>query len=747
MIFFKNKFYLAIQLITILAFLLLPYYLFQGKLFIGGDDSRLFYIYPWEWINNIAFYSWFHFSVIGTNNPNQFILPFLYIWSLVSFLVRSKVILDYLSFSLPLILGFIYFQKFAGELLDDKNKVNGLVYFVGTLIYTLSPIISYNQLAIFLYSAWLIGLLPIISYYFLKYLKTGDFTYVFINTIWCVVLSFAVGTIPWLLGYLLPLVLSLFILIPLFYKKEIVIFIRRSIIFFAMLLFSQAFWVYSFIINTIFPEKNSFLGIVLSKNSTDTFSETVLSTASGNIFYPLLNLFHRQLTMDYKSPLQAIFFSFYDKTIIFDTIFALIIFAALFLFKKYFNGTERKIYLFFFVAFLVSLFLFTVNIGPLKGVFLLMGHLPGFIMFRNFYDKFALGYTLIFSILVTLSIVVISRKYTKVQVVISLIVLFVVLLNVIPIKDVINKKLWTTNSTYSVATFSDEYFNFMQQVKNTVPQTSNILSLPFNIAGYTIVKDESTDNVFAGRSPVELLTGTNDFSGNLSFSPISTARFVNDIKKRNYLDLNEFLKSKNISYIFVTNNIPQEVKHSYLFDKKILPYQDNKLLQAITGERVIISTNGNYVLYKTKYPTSLFQANNLNYQKVNPVTFQLQFNNLRTPQQLGFLDSFSGGWKLFPEIFAAHTNNEFSYLFKKDIFADSHKVLSTNGNQWIIDPTILKNNFPLQYYHINPDGSIDVKLTLYFKPQENFYIGTLISLLTLLLNFSYLIYVKRKIIQ
>ncbi len=43
-------------------------------------------------------------------------------------------------------------------------------------------------------------------------------------------------------------------------------------------------------------------------------------------------------------------------------------------------------------------------------------------------------------------------------------------------------------------------------------------------------------------------------------------------------------------------------------------------------------------------------------------------------------------------------------------------------------------------YKENPDGSIDLELTLYFKPQSYFYLGIIISGTTLILCLSYLGY-------
>jgi len=49
------------------------------------------------------------------------------------------------------------------------------------------------------------------------------------------------------------------------------------------------------------------------------------------------------------------------------------------------------------------------------------------------------------------------------------------------------------------------------------------------------------------------------------------------------------------------------------------------------------------------------------------------------------------------------------------------------ANQWTIDPEYIRANYPKEYYRENPDGSIDVRMTLYFRPQSYFYLGLIIS--------------------
>src|SRR3989344_7247306 len=115
-----NKFF-VLELITCILLLILPYYLFEGKLFIGGDDTRLQYLYPEIFLKHIAPNSWNRFASLGTSITSQFYLPFLIIWSTLESIINNKIILSYLAFSSPLIIGLIYFQKFLSELVAERK--------------------------------------------------------------------------------------------------------------------------------------------------------------------------------------------------------------------------------------------------------------------------------------------------------------------------------------------------------------------------------------------------------------------------------------------------------------------------------------------------------------------------------------------------------------------------------------------------------------------------------------------------
>lgn len=755
---------LVLNLITILFLLALPYYLFEGKLYIGGDDTRLFYSYPIEFLKNVSFFSWYKLSSLGINGPSQYIVPFLSFWSIISFIISDKIVLNYLALSIPLILGFIFFQKTLKELFKLNDKTNTELL-LGSLFYVLSPILIINQMFVFLISIWLIGLIPIVLYYFLKYLRTSNFFYVLIASVWCFILAFAIYAIPWLFGFILPIVVGLIITSIFFQKKELLYFIKHALSFFGFILVSQSFWLTGFISTYLNLGQDSFASKFLSKGFVDTFTPTILSTATGNIFYPLLNLFHRQIPFDFGWKLKDIFINFYDITFVLNLLFVLILFFGILNYKKYLGNTNRKIFLFLLVSFTFSLYFFTVNIGPLKELFILFGNIPGFTMFRNFYDKFAPGYVFLYSVLITISLVIIRKKFKNLSKWINFAILFVIILNFSTVKPTVNSPLWTTDNIYKTINIPSEYLNFMNKIKENISPTNNILSIPFGSSAYTVIKEDNSTNVYAGVSPVKIFSGVNDISGHLSFNFTKVADVIDSlIVEKKYDEFNKIIFEHNVNYVLLTKNIPNQLRTSYLFNPDLFSVQDKRFINNITSRKISTSLFGNYELYQTKQKNKLINSKNSYFQKISEVKYKIYIKNLKDSQSLSFLDSYHAGWSLYiqekPSLdFCVSKDedvnsteckvdsklfqpSELTYLFTKPVFKDTQSIIYDFANQWIIDPNYIKNNFDKGYYKQNKDGTIDIELVLYFKPQLYFYIGTLISLITFVFGLIY--FIKKK---
>ena len=150
-------------------------------------------------------------------------------------------------------------------------------------------------------------------------------------------------------------------------------------------------------------------------------------------------------------------------------------------------------------------------------------------------------------------------------------------------------------------------------------------------------------------------------------------------------------------------------------------------------------------IYSTKEKETIYRE--VPYEKVefvqkNPTEYEISLKNIKSSTYLNFSESFHPDWKLragnFSWLGAIMSKN----YFLPDVF---HIKNDANLNSFKVDPRFIKENYPGSYRQ-NPDGSINVDLTLYFKPQSWFYLGLIISGTTLIGCLGYLVwdFVKRR---
>lgn len=752
----------VLNILTTLLILVLPYYIFDGKFFLGGDDTRLIYSYPVEFIRNITFFSWHNVSTTGISSADQYILPFLSVWALLSYIIPSKLVLSYLGFSLPIILGLLGSQKLINELFNLKNKYKTEI-FLGSIFYIFSPILILDQYFIFLTAIWLVGVIPINLFLFLRYLKTSEFKYVFFASTICLLFIGILYTLPWVFGTLLPLLIGLVFISVFYKKKDALTFIKRGFVFGGFIVLTQSYWIGTFVISYFSKSSNSFAHKFISQGFLDTFTPTVLTSATGSIFYPLLNLFHRQISFDFEWQLAKVFMNFYDKTIIFNSIFFLVLFFGLIYFRKYSKKSQSNVFIFLLICLIVSLFFFTVNIGPLKDLFTAMRFIPGFIMFRNFFDKFSVGYILIYSLVISYSLVIVRQRFPSRYKIIFLLFFVAVLFGLLPIKQTINSPLWRTDNIYRVMNIPDEYLATMKYVKDNISSSNTILSIPFGASIYTIIKDSDSNNVYVGTSPVKIFSDVNDISGHYSFNFSEEANTIDSVfVNKDVNKLQKILYEYNANYILFTKNIPDEVRNAnWLYDKKMLSVQDQKFVDDLSHKKIYTSKNGNYEIYTLKDTNTMLSSDNLTFQKISPVKYRLKINNLKN-QDLIFHDTYHGEWKLYlnknsdsswcgkrkkittrvtecSEVKEIFNIEDLGYIFKRTVFDQNHKDVYNYGNRWSINSKEITLNYSDDYYVENADGTINIEMTLYFKQQNYFYFGGILSVIVYLLGAFYVI--------
>ncbi len=183
------------------------------------------------------------------------------------------------------------------------------------------------------------------------------------------------------------------------------------------------------------------------------------------------------------------------------------------------------------------------------------------------------------------------------------------------------------------------------------------------------------------------------------------------------------------------------------------------LPQSIHG-KLLLSTN-NIELYSLDSYKPMISGDNVLFTRESPILYGITVSDLTENSSINFLESFQSGWALYIKKFSSYQNCVNPILFPEEHTTEclspkgmtindwlnvktlnTGHVVSSDGysNTWTIDPEYIKQNFDKSYYKENPDGSIDINLALYFKPQSYLYLGLIVSGATLLGCVGYLSY-------
>lgn len=368
------------------------------------------------------------------------------------------------------------------------------------------------------------------------------------------------------------------------------------------------------------------------------------------------------------------------------------------LMSRYFPKSEKKTLFLFIVFLLLGIFLTKQSDYPFPDFYAwAYKTLPIFNLFREsskFYLILSLGYSAIIGYFL---LILITKKYIKSAILIFFSIFFLSILNLKPLilgyeKGIFEESEMTRD--YKIVNQILEKDKMFWRVL-IVPWFSPWVDAPYN-------------------HPIVSLYHTLDKIGQVGMGKFYWENIIN------FFPLEE--KLKTFSYILVRNDLKEKWEKDVFWD-----YYDDFL----EG----INKKDNYSLVYSWDSLSLFKRNieqegflysekYLEYKIwKSRIDFSISLN--KRMQKLYFFQSFHPQWKLF-----LRWKNLF---FDLPIFESSHTEELGYANGRTLDADYIKKNFTKEYYKENPDGSIDVNLTLYFKPQSYFYVGLWVSGVTLLI--------------
>ena len=119
---------------------------------------------------------------------------------------------------------------------------------------------------------------------------------------------------------------------------------------------------------------------------------------------------------------------------------------------------------------------------------------------------------------------------------------------------------------------------------------------------------------------------------------------------------------------------------------------------------------------------------------ISPSEYRVWLSGIRNPIYLNFSDNYHPSWKV-----RAGNFNWIDVIINSNYFLSDliHSKNNAGYNSFYINPQEVCKQFACA---LNNDGSYDIEMRLFFKPQSYLYLGMIISGITLVLCLSYLVY-------
>ncbi|HLD24860.1 MAG TPA: hypothetical protein VJB96_02980 [Patescibacteria group bacterium] len=718
--------------ITLVLFIIPFFWLPPGTMDLGGDSSRLYFYDPASYLRHVGLYGVVPVGQ-GSAEPYYYYIPFVGLLWLLKFVVGSPWALITLFNSLKLSVGFLFVYFTIRRIEKDANLktsqansqlaavAGGVAYIAANVSPYLSvmwnrALTSHNQ----------IFLNPMIFYLLLHFFLTKRPTYLWISIVISFVFAanFALTSAPAFFSFY-PVALLFLILYTHFIVRTKIPWVT---LLGGLLAFGgvQAFHLIPQVMSVFDPG---------SFSNTKLFSRAEMLAGGLGYFNATYGLGKVSLGVLLPS----------------------VIVPALVLVAFFFGARLRSMYL--VVSFvIVTLFLVTANItGVGLSIYRKLFLIPGFSMFRVFYERWAYVLVFYYSLLFGLSSLslVVEKKRANVFVIAALILMGLSTLPIIQGK-LVNVTHWGTPEASVVWQMDPKYEETLDRIR-ALPEEGKMLTLPLTDAFHQVLYG-TNEAAYVGTATIGQLTGMYDFPGYQLLYP-----YPEDIrqfsKDKNYKALTQIFSLLGIRYIF-HNSDPRiydfpfdEFPNGYMktampatqaqyveyishlpvhkiyengpyalyeFDGTVtrpLVYAADSIVEGTPAAKISSSYRSMYVgrdfcgsqegstlcVQEVKLPSVLLTT-----RKVSPSQYKIVVQEQgidRSPWILVFLNTFHRGWKL--------TTSDGTVISD-----DRHLPVNGYANAWIMERSNL------------PTGS-EYVLTLTLTSERYFWIGSVVSIITL----------------
>jgi hypothetical protein len=486
---------------------------------LGGDDSRLYLYAPLEFMRSVALYSWYG-TGFGWYLPQQRFITFLMILSPLE-IISKGVNIQNLTYGLIFSSSFIIMYKLLIEAIKGATErivvIHGeLAGIVGSTSYILFPLMFYFWQHPIVTE--IVGLLayPAIFLFLFKGINAGKVEYLIFGALVSLIFSIAIVPGPLLYAFVISIVIFILIYSILDISKAKIVLVY-SLLYCLLIVLFNAFWFLPFL---------DTLSTYIRQFESEIPSEVVMRAMARRmgIYYTLVGFPSTWLLNELTNGNYLISVSYVSVALI------IIIFLPSLLSEKKsnirFHGL-KKIWLASTIPLLILAYFTTVNVGEVGiGFYMwLIKTVPGWVIVRTFYRKFAIVYDLFYSLSLGLSVYMLtisfhrrSREKKFVAKVRQFILYLFIGLLIVPrgmpflSGDIIHQPIDSDTTITRNVVIPEYYIHLLNYLANE-SNSARILSLPLLNGAWTFFKSATGNGSYIGLPPARMLRGMYQISG------------------------------------------------------------------------------------------------------------------------------------------------------------------------------------------------------------------------------------------
>lgn len=534
-----KKYYVPI--FVVMLFFIPFFWLKIGEMDLGGDSNRLFFYDPISFIKNISVYTIFT-EGRGVIEPNYYFLPYVAFIAFLKIIFKSPTIVIGIINGFKLAGGFLFVYLIVRDVLKGTNKQNDGKAIYASILAGLFYIVSFGSLHLSVY--WdraitahnQIFINPLMFYLGLKYLLLQDFRYVLMALLVSFIFApnFGLTAAPAFFAFY-PIAFLFLLLYARFFIKHSIPWkgIGSGVILF--------FGVQAF----------QFLGQAVSLFDPGSFSNAKVFSGEeiliGGLNYFVAVHHHGMVVLNLLLPSSVRSLQWTSLTA------PMLIIAGLVVCTK-----RKKELLFIVIFFMITLFLVSANVTTIGYLFYRsLYYIPGFSMFRVFFEKWAYIYVFFYALVFGFSIYSLfsslRQKYVRI---LCGLIFFIWIIVGWPIfsGDLSHQYIRGSNNVRGVFRMDPRFEQTLSFVKD-LSDDGKILALPLTDNFRQVVMGID-GGAYEGPSMFAHLAGKYSFVGyqyfgyNVSDPAPYAEQIMKYSREKNYERLLQIFTTLNIRYIY-----------------------------------------------------------------------------------------------------------------------------------------------------------------------------------------------------